>query len=102
MDTSFDDTNHWLTFLNLTKFLEYLTDPQQRVNIHPAFILAILAMATLMRSSEVGYGGKGRDRALLLKQSAKELLDDGEDSKEMDPRLAQAALVCDHTSILQL
>jgi hypothetical protein len=70
----FSDTDHWLCFLNLTFFLDMLLNPEERLKIQPAFILAGLAMAELMRSSDSERGAAGRARAAWLREDAQTAL----------------------------
>ncbi|KAF9066700.1 hypothetical protein BDP27DRAFT_1404271 [Rhodocollybia butyracea] len=89
----FSDTGHWLSFLNLEYFLETLRDPEARSLIRPPLVLAMMAMATLMKSSEAEYGAEGRDRALLLRDSARGALESSWNSGWIDTMLAEAALI---------
>lgn len=70
----FSDTGHWLCFLNLRFFLDMLWDPEERLKIQPAFVLAGLAMAELMRSSDTERGADGRTRAAWLRENAQSAL----------------------------
>ncbi|KAF5345467.1 hypothetical protein D9758_013622 [Tetrapyrgos nigripes] len=89
----FKDAGHWLTFLNIDFFERTLRDPEERVNIQPAFIYSALAMATLMRSSDIEWGSHGRDRAMAFRQSAQEELEAALGSDWLDATLAEAALI---------
>ncbi|KAJ7897831.1 hypothetical protein B0H13DRAFT_2032511 [Mycena leptocephala] len=70
----FSETGHWLCFLNLTFFINMLWNPEERLKIQPAFILAGLALAELMRSSDSERGAAGRSRAAWLRESAQRAL----------------------------
>lgn len=70
----FSDTGHWLCFLNLSFFLDMLWNAEDRLKIQPAFILAGLAMAELMKSSESERGANGRSRAAWLRDNAETAL----------------------------
>ncbi|KAJ3751510.1 hypothetical protein DFH05DRAFT_196649 [Lentinula detonsa] len=89
----FSDTGHWLSFLNLNYFLETLWHPENRISIRPPLILSILAMATLMKSSQAEYGVKGREQALIYRDSARSALESSWASSWVDPMLAEAALI---------
>ncbi|KAJ3992978.1 hypothetical protein F5050DRAFT_1578550 [Lentinula boryana] len=90
---TFSDTGHWLSFLNLNYFLETLWHPENRFTIRPPLILSILAMATLMKSSQAEYGAKGREQALIYRDSARSALESSWASSWVDPMLAEAALI---------
>lgn len=51
-----------------------LWDPEERLKIQPAFVLAGLAMAELMRSSDAERGADGRTRAAWLRENAQSAL----------------------------
>ncbi|KAF8828455.1 hypothetical protein HHX47_DHR3000283 [Lentinula edodes] len=89
----FSDTGHWLSFLNLDYFLQTLYHPEDRLAIRPPLILSILAMATLMKSSQAEFGVKGRERALMYRESARAALESSWNSGWLDPMLAEAALI---------
>ncbi|KAJ7048334.1 hypothetical protein C8F01DRAFT_1192069 [Mycena amicta] len=89
----FGDTGYWLSFLNLPSLLQMLWSAEDRAKLPPAFVLAALALAELMRSSEMERGAAGRARAAGLRQSAQAALDRAVDDPEIDYRLAEAALI---------
>ncbi|KAJ7760838.1 hypothetical protein DFH07DRAFT_883807 [Mycena maculata] len=92
----FSDTGHWLCFLNLSFFLDMLWNAEERLKIQPAFILAGLAMAELMRSSESERGVNGRSRAAWLRDNAQTALRvamSGGNGDWIDASLAEAALI---------
>ncbi|KAF5376310.1 hypothetical protein D9615_008498 [Tricholomella constricta] len=89
----FSDTGYWLSFLNLEYFIKTLLDEELRLSIQPAFIYAGLAMATLMKSSEVEFKAPGRERALWLRANAQTYLETSLKSQWIDPSLAEAALI---------
>ncbi|KAJ7152133.1 hypothetical protein C8R46DRAFT_1122067 [Mycena filopes] len=74
MQYLFADTGHWLSFINVDFFLDMLWNPEERLKIQPAFILAGLALAELMRSSESERGSAGRERAAWLRDNAQNAL----------------------------
>jgi len=89
----FNDTGHWFPFLNLNFFLQSLWDADERSRIQPSFVLAGLAMATLMKSSETELASSGRNRALWLRDAAQAALESAWNSDWIDATLAEAALV---------
>ncbi|GLB44949.1 putative GAL4-like Zn(II)2Cys6 (or C6 zinc) binuclear cluster DNA-binding domain [Lyophyllum shimeji] len=89
----FQDTGYWLCFLNLDYFVRTLLDEELRLSIQPAFIYAGLAMATLMKSSEVEFKAPGRERALWLRNTAQTHLESSMASEWIDASLAEAALI---------
>ncbi|KAK7046350.1 Zn(2)-C6 fungal-type domain-containing protein [Favolaschia claudopus] len=92
----FSDTGHWLSFLNLPFFLDMLWNPEERLKIQPAFVLAGLAMAELMRSSDSERGAAGRARASWLRDNAQTALTiamSGGNGDWIDASLAEAALI---------
>ncbi|KAF7288605.1 Zn(2)-C6 fungal-type domain-containing protein [Mycena indigotica] len=106
----FGDTGHWLSFLHLPSLLHVLWSSNERPTLPPAFILSALALAELMRSSELERGGAGRDRAARLRASAQAAFDADlaqpevtfmfisdfrteNGDRQVDYRLAEAALI---------
>ncbi|THU90350.1 hypothetical protein K435DRAFT_728440 [Dendrothele bispora CBS 962.96] len=89
----FSHTGHWLAFLNISHLELTIRDQEERLTVQPAFILSIIAMATLMRSSEAEYGSEGRDRAISFRNSAKLSLEDAMRADCKDATLAEAALI---------
>lgn len=73
--------------------MQMLSSPAERLRIQPSFILAGLAMANLMRSSEMGYGNQGRSRATWLRDAAQRELESAWNTEWVDAGLAEAALV---------
>jgi len=98
----FKDTSSSLSFINIDFFLKRLRHPEDRLKIQPAFILAGLAMATLMKSSEFEYKAPGRERALWLRDAAQATLDQALTSDWVDASLAEAALVSHTTEPVML
>lgn len=64
--------------------------------MQPALIMAALAMATLMKSSEIELGSEGRHRAVRYRDSAQTLLESACNQQLVDYTLAEAALVRPH------
>ncbi|KAF7331236.1 Zn(2)-C6 fungal-type domain-containing protein [Mycena kentingensis (nom. inval.)] len=90
----FGDTGHLLSFLNLSALLQVLWSAEDRVRLPPAFVLAGLALAELMRSSEGERGAAGRARAAQWRQSAQTRLEFAiSEGGSVDYRLAEAALI---------
>jgi hypothetical protein len=80
--------------------MDSLHDPDARIFVQPSVVLAALALATIMKSSEIGLGGEGRKLALWLRDSAQSSLDASISASWIEPSLAQAAFVT--TSSLSL
>ncbi|PBK84181.1 hypothetical protein ARMGADRAFT_1000409 [Armillaria gallica] len=89
----FTDAGYWLSFLNVKFFRDTLLNAQERIRIQPAFVLAALAMSTLMKSSETEYAVQGRTRALYLRNLAQSALEAAWESEWIDAALAEAALI---------
>ncbi|KAL0569731.1 hypothetical protein V5O48_012229 [Marasmius crinis-equi] len=90
----FSDTSHNLEFLNVGCFVQNLYSPERRHTIQPSLMLAILAMATLMKSSNIEHGEKGRRDALHLRDAAHQALQATMASSEwVDAAVAEAALI---------
>ncbi|KAJ7252059.1 hypothetical protein C8J57DRAFT_1352098 [Mycena rebaudengoi] len=94
LTTRFSDTSLSLSFLNVPFFLERLWSSTLYLTIQPAFVLAALALATLVKSSETGQGASGRRQAEWLRGQAEETLEQTwRDGLWLDASLAEAALV---------
>ncbi|KAI0291612.1 hypothetical protein B0F90DRAFT_1671449, partial [Multifurca ochricompacta] len=89
----FTSSNHWLTFFNIPWFLRDLFDPNARAQMQPALVYACLAMAMLMRSSEIEHGAGGRALALRLRDAAQAHLQESWNIQWIDLGLAEAAMV---------
>jgi hypothetical protein len=61
--------------------------------MQPSLVFAGLALATLMKSSEMGLGTAGRNRAVWLRDQAQTSLEASWNSQWIDMALAKAALV---------
>ncbi|KAL1945856.1 hypothetical protein VTO73DRAFT_1858 [Trametes versicolor] len=88
----FSTSSYWLSFVCLPILIRDLGDPTQRGRLQP-FIMSALAMAMLMKSSELECGPKGRDLACLFHQRAKASLLSACNSQSVDYTLAEAALM---------
>ncbi|TFY66432.1 hypothetical protein EVG20_g4654 [Dentipellis fragilis] len=91
---SFSQSGYWFTFIDGSEFLRTLYDPVARAAwTPPAFVLAALALATLMQSSEAERGAAGRIRALWLRDAAQAALETAWAAHAVDLGLAEAAFV---------
>jgi len=73
----YDDLDHifrissvHFAFIHLPLFYSCIQKTEGRTQMQPALILSLLALATLLRSSELGLGMPGRLRALSLLEQA--------------------------------
>lgn len=89
----FTSSGHSLTFLNVHWFLRDMFNPNIRAHMQPALIYACLAMAKLIRSSEVELGANGRVHALRLRDAAQAHLRESWNIRWVDLGLAEAAMV---------
>ncbi|KAI0045994.1 hypothetical protein FA95DRAFT_1494741 [Auriscalpium vulgare] len=88
----FSTSNYWLTFFHMETLSRQLRDDEARSRMQPV-ILAALALATLMKSSETGLGESGRKRALRLRDEAQAALEAYMRSDWADLNLAKAATI---------
>ncbi|PSS38007.1 hypothetical protein PHLCEN_2v147 [Hermanssonia centrifuga] len=86
-------SNYWLFFFNPPALFGSIRDAHQRQSIQPSLILSALAMANLMKSSEIECGVQGRNRAVALRDRAQASLEAACSSQAVDYTLAEAALV---------
>lgn len=89
----FSASNYWFAFVNVPRFFSRLLDPAQRTRLQPSLILAALAAANFIRSSEQENGAKGRAWALTLRERAQSALDASLNSRWIDESLVQASWV---------
>ncbi|KAI0070393.1 hypothetical protein K474DRAFT_816565 [Panus rudis PR-1116 ss-1] len=89
----FRESNFWFSFVNISRFFTRLHDPVQRQTVQPSLILALLALATFMQSSERDGGAKGRAWALRLRDEAQGALEASLSARWIDESLAHAAWV---------
>lgn len=61
--------------------------------MQPSYILASLALATFLQSSETGLGAEGRNKALRLRDEAQSALEASLNTGRLDHELAKAAWV---------
>lgn len=95
---SFNNSIHWLSFLNERHFFRTLLDSSEREKMQPSLVLSALALATLLQSSELGLSQRGRERALWLRDAAQSFLESSWNASIVDPSLAQAAMVSETPS----
>ncbi|KAI0661402.1 hypothetical protein C8Q70DRAFT_911816 [Cubamyces menziesii] len=88
----FTTSSYWLSFIYLPAFLRDLQDPVIRGRMQP-LIMSALAMAMLMKSSELEFGSQGRAMALRFRDRAQECLELACRSQTFDYTLAEAALI---------
>ncbi|KAJ7776535.1 hypothetical protein DFH07DRAFT_911882 [Mycena maculata] len=90
----YNETSISLSFVNVGFLLETLWSPTKYLTLQPAFILASMALAILIRSSEAERGAAGRERAGFLRHSAQEALERAwREGVWLDASLAEAALI---------
>ena len=89
---SLDNSGYWLSFINIHQFFRDLDAPELRDRMQ-SLVMSALAMATLMKSSEMELGVRGRDLALSFRDRAQACLEAACQSKIFDYTLAEAALV---------
>ncbi|KAJ7743601.1 hypothetical protein B0H16DRAFT_1008076 [Mycena metata] len=83
-----------LSFINVRFLMKTLWDPTKYLTLQPAFILASMALAVLIQSSEAERGASGREHAASLRDSAQEALDRAwRERVWLDASLAEAALL---------
>ena len=89
---SFTTSSYWLSFINVPLFFRDLHEPDLRGRMQ-SLVMSALAMAMLMKSSEIELGGRGRELALTFRDKAQACLEDACHSQNFDYTLAEAALV---------
>ncbi|KAJ7032881.1 hypothetical protein C8F04DRAFT_958305 [Mycena alexandri] len=83
-----------LSFVNVRFLMKTLWDPTKYLTLQPAFILASMALAVLIQSSEAERGASGRERAAFLRHSAQDALErTWREGVWLDASLAEAALI---------
>ena len=90
---SFNTTGYWLSFINVPYFIRMLYNADERSRMQPSIIYAGLALATLMKSSQLELGVTGRNRALWLRDAAQSNLEQSLNGQWIDLSLAEAAMV---------
>ncbi|KAF9519726.1 hypothetical protein BS47DRAFT_1083994 [Hydnum rufescens UP504] len=86
-------SNSFVACINVPLFLSTFHHPSQREHVQPSLVLAMLALSTLLQSSEIGFGQEGRLKALELRDLAQSHFDMSLNCGWVSPDLAQAALV---------
>jgi hypothetical protein len=93
-DTRLDNTSYWLFFLNRDLLFDDISYSHRRQTLQPALVLSALAMATLMKSSQLELGAAGRARAVALRNAAQAAMEAACNARNVDYMLAEAAIVC--------
>ncbi|KAG1790494.1 uncharacterized protein HD556DRAFT_1310512 [Suillus plorans] len=93
LSTLFTASGYWLSFVNVPDFVHSLYNPEERSLMQPSLVFAGLALATLMKSSEMELGSAGRERAVWLRDKAQAWLEASMNSQWIDITLAKAALI---------
>ncbi|KAH9940377.1 uncharacterized protein BXZ73DRAFT_88637 [Epithele typhae] len=88
----FNHSGYWLSFINVDLFFEDLHNPQSRGRMEPV-VMSGLAMAILMKSSEMDLGGRGRELALTLRDRSQACLELACRNQALDYSMAEAALI---------
>ena len=92
-DCRVNNTGHFLAFLNINFMIKRLLRDDERLRIQPAFILACLALAKLMKSSTMEESSLGLQQAMILGSDAHAAFRDAVSLQWIDATLAEAALV---------
>lgn len=92
-DRRVNNTGHFLAFLNINFLVKRLLRDDERSRIQPAFILACLALAKLMKSSAMEGSSLGLQQAMILGSDAHAAFRDAVSLQWIDATLAEAALV---------
>jgi hypothetical protein len=90
---SVQNTGHLLCFINLDFFIRRLHRDDERLHIQPAFMLSVLAMAKLMKSSALEDGAMGLQGAMILANEAHAAFNDAIRLHWFNASLAEAGLV---------
>ncbi|KAF9519727.1 hypothetical protein BS47DRAFT_1083978 [Hydnum rufescens UP504] len=86
-------SNSFIACINVPLFFSTFHHPSQREHVQPSLVLAMLALSTLLQSSEIGFGQEGRLKALELRDLAQSHFDMSLNCGWVSPDLAQAALL---------
>jgi hypothetical protein len=90
--SSVHNTGNSLSFINLDYVGKRLYS-EDRIQMQPAFIYAVLALAKLLRSSKLETGSAGLSHALEFVHQAHTAYKDAIDLRWLDATLAEAAFV---------
>ncbi|KAK7692152.1 hypothetical protein QCA50_003771 [Cerrena zonata] len=88
-----NSSSYWLFFINPAVFFDDIQDDHRRSQMQPSLVLSALALATLMKSSEIEHSTAGRTRALYLRDMAQATLEEACTAQSVDFTLAEAALI---------
>ncbi len=89
----FKSSSHWFSFLNVPRFYNTFTDPTRRSHMQPSLLLSLLAVSTLLQSSERVCPEESRRKAMMLREEAQGQLEASLYARAIDGELAQAAWV---------
>ncbi|EIN12958.1 hypothetical protein PUNSTDRAFT_118598 [Punctularia strigosozonata HHB-11173 SS5] len=87
----FRSSNYWFSFLHVPRFFAAYFDSSSRAFMQPSLILSLLAVSTLIQSSEIRKGRQGREKALRLREEAQGALEASINAGWLDVSLVQAA-----------
>ncbi|KAH9066631.1 hypothetical protein EDB87DRAFT_1553684 [Lactarius vividus] len=89
----FKTSSYWFSFLNVPRFYKTFTDPARRGHMQPSLLLSLLAVSTLVQSSQQARPEESRRRAIMLRDEAQSALEASLYARAIDGELAQAAWV---------
>ncbi|KAI6040220.1 hypothetical protein EDC04DRAFT_2567248 [Pisolithus marmoratus] len=89
----FSTRGHWLPVINVHELVQRLFGSEDRLLSQLCLVFGGLAVVTLMKSSEVGLGTAGQNRAAWLRDQAQASLEASWSSQLIDVNLARAALM---------
>lgn len=89
----FRASNFWFSFFNISRFFSRLSNPTNRRGLQPSLVLAGLAVANFIRSSEQENGAKGRAWAMRLRDEAQGALEASLNTRWLDETLVQSSWV---------
>jgi hypothetical protein len=89
----FQCSSYHFSFLNVPRFYGNFLDPVRRSRMQPSLLLSLLAMSTLLQSSERADPEGTRRIAVLLRDEAQGALEASLHARSIDEELAQAAYV---------
>jgi hypothetical protein len=100
----FRASNYWFACFNVPRFFTRLCDPIKRTSLQPSLILAALAVANFIRSSDQEHGAAGRNWALTLLEQAQSSLESSINARWVDEGLVQASWVsiCGFPTVLRV
>ncbi|KAH9176032.1 hypothetical protein EDB89DRAFT_1846911 [Lactarius sanguifluus] len=89
----FKTSSYWFSFLNVPRFYKTFTDPARRGHMQPSLLLSLLAVSTLVQSSQQARPEESRRKAIMLRDEAQSALEASLYARAIDGELAQAAWV---------